>query len=106
MGRVGHAHLGIETTAGQANTVGGGPETCIQMGGDVERKGHRAIEELRLALSKKHFRGCAGLAHRCFPAGINGGENPILGSTKLAKTIASPSFAPQGAAPITLQCLP
>jgi hypothetical protein len=55
--RVGYAHLGVETTPGQAGAVGGGPELRIEVLGDVEREGHRAIEELRLALSKKHFRG-------------------------------------------------
>ena len=64
MRRVIHPHLGIETAANQADAVGGGPESCFQMGGDVERKGHPAIEELRLALSKKHFRGSDASAPR------------------------------------------
>jgi hypothetical protein len=62
MCRIGHADLGIKAASGQAETIGSGPKAGIEMGGDVEREGHRAIEELRLALSKKHFRGCAGPA--------------------------------------------
>jgi hypothetical protein len=55
MRRVGHAHLRLEAPGGPAEPGGGGPKGLIEEGGDIEGKSHPGIEELRLALSKKHF---------------------------------------------------
>ena len=57
MRRVGYPHLRVETTLRQTKLGCGGPERGVEVGGDVERKVHQWIEELRLALSKKDFRG-------------------------------------------------
>ena len=57
VGRVGHAHLGLEATLRPTEAGGGSPEGCVEVIGDVEREIHRLIEELRLALSKKDFGG-------------------------------------------------
>jgi hypothetical protein len=57
VGRVGHPHLGLEAPVGQTELGGHGPKGCVEVTGDVERQGHRVIEELRLALSKKDFGG-------------------------------------------------
>ena len=71
------------------------------MAGEVEGQGHPAIEELRLALSKKDFGGSADPdANRWMnPVGRTRTGHPrgILSSTKSAKLIASSTFAPQGA---------
>ena len=64
MRRVGHTHLRVETTLGQTELGGGGPEGGVEVGGDVERKVHQLIEELRLALSKKHFRWFSGSGNK------------------------------------------
>ena len=55
MGRVGYAHLGLEAAFRQTELGGGGPKARIEVIGDVERKVHPAIEESRLALSKRDF---------------------------------------------------
>jgi hypothetical protein len=53
----------LEAAFQQSKLAGGRPEDRIEVAGDVEREGHRAIQELRLALSKKDFCGllCAGI---------------------------------------------
>ena len=60
MRRVGHTHFRIEAALGQTELGGSGPEGGVEVGSDVEREVHRLIEELRLALSKKHFRWFVG----------------------------------------------
>jgi hypothetical protein len=61
--RVCHAHLGLEASLEQSKLAGGAPEGRVEVAGDVEREGHRVIQELRLALSKKDFCGllCRGI---------------------------------------------
>ena len=57
MGGVGHPHLRLEAAIAQTKGAGGSSEGGIEVTGDVERERHQAIEELRLALSKKDFGG-------------------------------------------------
>jgi hypothetical protein len=57
VGGIRHPHFGLESAFHQTESGGGGPDSSIKMTGNVERKVHRLIEELRLALSKKDFGG-------------------------------------------------
>jgi hypothetical protein len=52
-----HPDVAVETAPGQTRLVGDIVEACLELRGDVKREGHLPIEELRLALSKKDFRG-------------------------------------------------
>jgi hypothetical protein len=58
--RVGYAHLGLKAAFRQTEPGGGGPKARIEVTGDVERKAHPAIEESRLALSKRDFERSSG----------------------------------------------
>jgi hypothetical protein len=61
MRRIGHPHLGFEAAGKQPKLVGGAAQSGVEVVGDVKRKGHRSIEELRLLLSKNDYRGSQNL---------------------------------------------
>jgi hypothetical protein len=58
IGGIGHAYLGFEAAIDQTELGGSTTESAIKVTGDGEREGHRSIQELRLALSKKDFCAC------------------------------------------------
>jgi hypothetical protein len=70
VGGVGHAHFRVETTLDQTKFGRGRAQGGVEVGGDVERKVHPVIQELRLALSKKHFRWFSGVLNQ---GAANGG---------------------------------
>ena len=57
IGRIRHPDLGLEAFFHPTEPAGGCPQGGIEVTRDVERKVHRLIEELRLALSKNDFCG-------------------------------------------------
>jgi hypothetical protein len=86
----------LESSINQPQTGSGGLESRIDLAGDVKREVHRAIEKLRLALSKKDFCGRRDKV-KCQQA-LTGNLRAIatLVLLKDAKLFVSSGFAPPG----------